>query len=299
MNRVALAHIALISVQFIYAASFTIVKIATPAYILPFGFIVIRVAAGAMFFWLVHSIFIQEKIEGKDVGLLALCGLFGGALNQLCFFKGLSLTTAIDAGLIIIVCPILVLVFAAILLGERITWRKAFGIFLGASGAVFLILYGKNTVNNIGENRMLGNFFLFINASSYALYLVLVKSLLRKYHPITVIKWVFTFGLFLVIPFGYHQLMQVQWHTFTPTVWAAIFYVLFFVTIVTFSFNILALRVVSPATTSAYIYAQPFLAAFIAYLVRGEVVTLPQILACLLIFAGLYLVSARDKRRET
>jgi len=127
MNRTALAHLALISVQLIYAASYTIVKIATPAYILPFGFIVMRVAVGAAFFWLIHSIFIQEKIERKDLGLLVLCGVFGGALNQLCFFKGLSLTTPIDAGLIIIVCPILVLVFAAILLAERITWRKAIG----------------------------------------------------------------------------------------------------------------------------------------------------------------------------
>jgi len=153
-------------------------------------------------------------------------------------------------------------------------------------------------VNNVGENRMLGNFFLFINASSYALYLVLVKSLLQKYHPITAIKWVFTFGLMIVIPFGYNQLMEVQWQTFTPTIWASVFYALFFVTIVTFSFNILALRVVSPAAASAYIYAQPFLAALIAYLVRGDVITLPQALACLVIFAGLYLVSS-PMRRET
>ncbi len=298
MNRTALAHLALISVQVIYAASYTIAKIVMPAYILPFGFIVIRVFAGAAFFWLIHSIFIREKIERKDVGLLVLCGLFGGALNQLCFFKGLSLTAPIDASLIIVVCPILVLVFAAMLLGERITWRKAIGIFLGAAGAVFLILYGKNAVNNVGENRMLGNFFLFINASSYALYLVLVKSLIEKYHPITIVKWVFTFGLIMVIPFGYHQLMEVQWHTFTQTVWASVFFVLFFVTIVTFSFNILALRVVSPSAASAYIYAQPFLAAFIAYLIRGEVITLPQALACLVIFAGLYLVSSKAATTE-
>jgi len=141
MNRTVLAHLALIAVQLIYAASYTIVKIATPAYILPFGFIVVRVAVGTAFFWLVHSIFIREKVERKDIGLLFLCGVFGAALNQLCFFKGLSLTTPIDAGLIIIVCPILVLVFAAILLGERITWRKALGIFLGATGAVFFCIW--------------------------------------------------------------------------------------------------------------------------------------------------------------
>jgi len=100
----------------------------------------------------------------------------------------------------------------------------------------------------------------------------------------------------MVIPFGYNQLMEVEWQTFTPTVWASILYVLFFVTIVTFTFNILALQVVSPSAASSYIYAQPFLAALIAYLFRGEVVTLTQILACLVIFMGLYLVSSPMKK---
>lgn len=296
MNKVLFAHLALAAVQIIYAASYTIAKIAMPQYIQPFGFILIRVFTGCVLFWLAHLIFIREKIKRKDIGLLMICGIFGAGVNQLTFFKGLSLTTPIDASLIVTTCPIMVLPIAAVLIGERITWRKLTGILLGAAGAIFLILYGKNVVDNPGENRALGNIYLFLNASFYATYLVLVKSLLKKYHPLTIVKWVFTFGLVLVFPFGIQELMLVEWTTFTPSIWWAVFYVLFFVTFIAFLFNILALRVVSPAAASAYIYSQPFLATIIAMLAGKDMISVPQVLACLLIFAGLYLVSSRQKK---
>ncbi len=292
MNRVALAHIALATVQVIYAASYTIAKIVMPQFILPFGFILIRVFAGCALFWMAHLAFVREKIKRQDLPLLMVCGIFGAGVNQLTFFKGLSLSTPIDTSLIVTTCPIMVLPIAAVLIGERITWRKAAGVFLGATGAIFLILYGKNVIDNPGENRMLGNFYLFINATTYAVYLVLVKSLLKKYHPLTIVKWVFTFGLIFVFPFGIQELLLVEWATFTSGVWWAVFYVLFFVTFIAFLFNILALRVVSPAAASAYIYSQPFLATIIAMLAGKDMISLPQVLACLVIFTGLYLVSS-------
>lgn len=298
MSKVLLAHLALFSVQIIYAGSYTIAKIVMPQYILPYGFILIRVFTGCVLFWLAHLIFIREKIEKKDLSMLVICGIFGAGVNQLTFFKGLSLTTPIDTSLIITTCPIMVLPIAVVLIGERITWRKFGGILLGAVGAIFLILYGKNLVDNPGENRVLGNLYLLINAASYAVYLVLVKSLLSKYHPLTVVKWVFTFGLILVFPFGVGELGAVDWASFTGGVWWAVFYVLFFVTFIAFLFNILALRVVSPAAASAYIYSQPFLATIIALMAGKDMITVPQVLACLLIFAGLYLVSSQPKNVE-
>ncbi len=297
MNRVALAHIALAAVQVIYAASYTIAKIVMPQFILPFGFILIRVFAGCALFWMAHLVFVREKIKRQDLPLLMVCGIFGAGVNQLTFFKGLSLSTPIDTSLIVTICPIMVLPIAAVLIGERITWRKALGIFLGAAGAIFLILYGKSVIDNPGENRMLGNFYLFLNATFYAVYLVLVKSLLKKYHPLTIVKWVFTFGLIFVFPFGIQELLLVEWATFTSGVWWAVFYVLFFVTFIAFLFNILALRVVSPAAASAYIYSQPFLATIIAMLAGKDMISLPQVLACLVIFAGLYLVSSQREVR--
>ena len=79
------------------------------------------------------------------------------------------------------------------------SWKKAIGITIGLAGALTVILHKGNAS---GEAGIWGDLLIFLNASSYGLYLITVKPLMSKYHPITVIKWVFTFGLIGVIPFG-------------------------------------------------------------------------------------------------
>ena len=129
---------------------------------------------------------------------LILCALFGVVTNQLMFFKGLSITSPINASIIMISTPILVLVLSAILIGEKITINKVTGILLGAIGS-FIILGGKDF--SFDSSNLKGDIFVLINACSYALYLVTVKPLMAKYHPITVIKWIFLFGFFPVFIF--------------------------------------------------------------------------------------------------
>ena len=87
--------------------------------------------------------------------------------------------------------------------------KKAIGIGIGLTGALFVILHQNNSSGNAG---LFGDLLIFLNASSYGLYLISVKPLMSKYQPITVIKWVFTFGLIGVIPFGSYQLDQVNYH---------------------------------------------------------------------------------------
>jgi len=85
------AHLALLSVALIYGANYTIAKnVLDQNYLESNGFILLRVISGFVLFHLVHVFFVREKVERKDIGLLALCGLFGIAMNQLFFFKGLG-----------------------------------------------------------------------------------------------------------------------------------------------------------------------------------------------------------------
>ena len=75
------------------------------------------------------------------------------------------------------------------------------GIFLGISGAATLIL--KSGSINLENDFFVGNFLVFINATSYSIYLVLVKTLMTKYNPITVMFYVFLFGLVFVLLLWY------------------------------------------------------------------------------------------------
>jgi drug/metabolite transporter (DMT)-like permease len=91
------AHIYLFIVALIYGANYTIAKsVLSDGYIGPNGFIFLRVSSGAILFFLFHKFFVNEKVEKKDLGLIALCGLFGVAINQLCFFNGLKLTSPVN-----------------------------------------------------------------------------------------------------------------------------------------------------------------------------------------------------------
>lgn len=290
MNARIRAHLALFMVALIYGGNYSIAKLVLETgYLQPRAFILLRVLAGITFFTVLHFIAIREKIERADLLRLALCGLFGVAINQLFFFMGLQLTKPINASLIMTTTPILVLIISALLIRERITARKIIGILTGATGAVLLVGAGRQI--SFDASGFLGDLMIFINASSYGIYLVIVKKMMLKYHPFTVLRWAFTFGLFLVFPFGIQELTQAQWSAFYPTLWWSLAYVLIATTILAYLLNGLALQVVNPSTASIYIYLQPVLAAFIAILLRQDQLDGIKLISALLIFAGVFLVS--------
>ncbi len=288
-NRIT-AHIALFTVALFYAANYLIAKsVMNDEYIGPLGFVLLRVFWASVLFWLV-SLFVRgPKVERSDWLRFALCGLTGAAANQMLFFSGLELTTPVHASLILTTSPILVLLFSNLMLKTPVTWRKVVGIATGFAGALALVGLGKPMGD--GENILVGDLFIVGNATAYALYLVLVKKLINKYPPLTVMKWVFTTGLIFVIPFGLGQLGEIEWSRFTPYTWGAVLYVIICVTFLAYLLNIYALQRVSPATVGFYIYLQPLLAAFMSAIVGMESIDAVKVISGVLIFFGVFLVS--------
>lgn len=284
------AHIALFLVALIYGANYSIAKIVLDdEYIQPIGFVLMRALIGIILFWFFHLLFVREKVERKDFFQLFLCGIFGVAINQMLFFTGLKYTTPINASLIMTTTPILVLLISAFIIKEKITSQKMAGIALGAFGAIMLIAYGKEL--SFQQDQLFGDLMIFINATSYGIYLVYVKKLMMKYHPITVVKWVFTFGILFVFPFGIGELLEVEWSSFTAGVWWAVIYVLVAVTFLTYWLNGFALKIVNPSIVSIYIYLQPLLATSIALMMMKDELTFVKVVAGIFIFLGVYLVS--------
>ena len=285
-----LAHIALFTVNLIYAANYSIAKEVMPQYIPPMGFILLRVVFATALFW-GSSAFIKETIQRADIKRFILCGLFGVAMNQLFFFKGLNLTSPIHAALLMLATPILVILASNFINKEVITTQRILGIFLGAIGATILLLNGKSL--SFSADMMLGDLMILINAASYGVYLVLVRGLMQKYHYITVTTWVFSIGLCFVFPFGVSDIPSIQWHSFSPMIWLAFFYVLFFVTFVAYLLNSYAMRTLSPAVVSIYIYLQPLLATFIAVGLGKDSFQWYYLYASILIGVGVWLVSVK------
>ena len=288
MNSNLKPHLAVLGANIIYGLNYTIAKDVMPEYIPPFGFIFCRVAGALILFWAIFA-FNYEKIAKKDLLLLAVCGFFGVAANQLMFFYGLNLTTPINAGIIMTSNPILVLIASAIILKNKITLTKVGGIALGIVGALLLLLFKNNF--SFGSETIVGDTFIFLNAMSYGTYLVIAVPLMKKYKPITVITWVFTFGFIYVLPFGFTEFTEIAWSMFSTKIWLEFAFVIICTTFFAYLLNIYGLKKLNPSTVSTYIYLQPLLAAAFAIWVGKDSLDWIKIVAAILIFSGVYLVS--------
>ncbi|MFY8065509.1 MAG: DMT family transporter [Flavobacterium sp.] len=296
MSKRNWALIAATMVSLIYGVSFTIAKDVMPTYIKPFGFILLRVFGATILFWLISFFGPTEKIQLKDFPRIIAAAFFGVALNMLTFFKGLSFTSPISAAVIMVTTPIIVLILSAIIMKEKMIKRKIFGILLGLFGTGFLILYGKSIGN--AANAPLGNLLVFINAVSYAFYLILVKKLMDKYNAFTFVKWIYTFGLLMVLPFGWSEYQEIQWATIpTYILWEIVFVVLF-TTFFTYLFNLVSMRELKPTTVAVFIYLQPLFATIFAISLGKDELTLVKIVSAVLIFTGVYLVTQKKKSQS-
>lgn len=292
MNSRLLAIIAATIASTIYGLNHTIAKGVMPVYIEPFGFIFLRVFGAAILFWAISALGPKERIATSDWPRIFICAIFGMCINMLFFFKGLSLSTPINSSVIVTLSPVMVLILASILIGERITWLKSIGIIIGLAGALILVLFSAETDYN-APNIPLGNLFFIINALSYGLYLILVKPLTAKYHPFTLMKWLFLLAVFINLPITIGEFTAVNW---TSLPFEAIWKMAFVVVGTTFStylLNVYALKQLSASTISVFIYLQPLIAIIYALLSGADQLNLTKIIAGLLVFVGVYMVSLK------
>lgn len=296
MNKTIAAHIALFLAQVIYAVSFVIAKDVTAEYMPPFGLVVFRVAGAVILFWASGVLWIREKVAKKDILRFALLAVFGVAVNQLLFLKGLDLTSPISAAIMMITTPILVLIIAAVMIREKVTWIKAAGALIGFAGAALLM---TNAANGGGkEDNLTGDILVMLNAMSWGMYLVLVKPFMQKYHTITILKWVFLFGLFFVVPFGWSDVAAADYSRIDNTAWTKILFIIIGTTYLAYLLNTYALKALSPAVAGAYIYLQPVMTAIIAIAAGKDNLTWIKVGSALIIFLGVYLVSGNAGKRK-
>lgn len=296
-NSLSSAYIAVFSANIIYGINFALAKGIMPDFMLPRAIIFTRVTGAFLLFLLFFIIFVREKVEKKDIPLFILSALFGISINQTMFFEGLNLTTSINSSIIMTLIPILVLVFSAIILKDKITLLKTIGITAGASGAAWLIL--ENGDLSFSSDTFTGNIYIVINAASFAYYLVISKPLIVKYHPVTVMTWVFGIGLIIVTPFTITPFMNTDFQAIPVNIWFSLGYVVVFSTFLGYLLYNLAIRKLSPTATSTFIYLQPLFAGVVAFFLLDERPGWIHLAASLIIVAGVYLVNIQYGKKTT
>jgi len=295
MNSRGFAIFALFMVQVLYGLNYTFAKIVmNENYVKPFALTILRVGGAAILFWLVSLWLPKEKIDKKDYIKFFVAALFGVGINMLFFLKGVELTTPIHASAIMTITPVIILILSALILKEKVTALKITGVALAFSGALALTLFGDSV--RAADNIILGNTFILLNALFYSGYVIIIKQLTAKYHPFTFIKWLFLFGFFMVLPFGYNELQEVQWQSFTPYITFSVAFVVVGATFGTYLLNPMALNRLKASTVGVFIYLQPVIAGLFALAMGADRIDALKILAMVLIFSGVYLVTLKPKK---
>lgn len=294
MSRRTLAILAATAATTIYGLNHTIAKGVMPHYVQAFGFIFLRVAGATLLFWLIAPLGPRQTIEKRDWGRLLVCSFFGMVINMLAFFKGLELSTPVNSAILVTVTPIIVAVLSFFLIRERLTRPRLLGIGLGFAGALALIVMNEPQGMN-APNIPLGNALFILNATCYGTYLILAKKLTEKYHPFVLMRWLFTLAFFMNLPITLPEALEIQWSAIPADGLWAIGFVVIGTTFMTYLFNVFALTQLKASTLSVFIYAQPIIGIAYALLSGHDTLSLLDLLAAALVFAGVYLASRRPR----
>ena len=246
----------------------------------PGALVLVRCAVAALLFYIIHRATSRERIRGtRDYLLFAFYSILGVSLNQLFYIAGLAFTTATAAQMLIAGGPAVTLLVAIIAGREAASPMKWFGIILAGAGAMLLVNQGT------GAGHVFGNILIIINMIAYSAYLVLARDLLKRYQPLTVITWIFIFGVVGVLPFGLTSAIRELPATSLETR-LAVGWIILFPTVAAYYLNVWALTHVESSLVSTFVYLQPVMTALLAMPILGERPTLRMIPSALLIFAG-------------
>lgn len=256
-----------------------------------------RMIGAACLFW-IASLFTQpEHVNHKDMLSLFFAALFGIVFNQGTYIFGLGMTSPINASIVTTSLPILTMVIAAIYLREPITGKKLLGVFMGAVGALLLILSGQPMSG--GQSGSIGGDLLCLFAQfCFSLYLVFFKGLIGKYSPITLMKWMFTYASICLIPFSYTEIVQLDWSLLDYKVIAGLVMVVFCATFISYLLIPIGQKNLRPTVTSMYNYLQPIVASILAVAWGMDSYNALKIVAVILVFSGVFFVTQSKSRAQ-
>lgn len=284
-------HLAALAVYIIFGINPNCSKAVVPEYIHPEVFTALRMLFGAGAFWLISLFVKKEKLERKDLKIM----IFGGIIlagTLLAFNEAFKYTSPCYLSLVSATSPLFVMLMAALFLKEPISWRKSLGVFTGLCGVLTIVLFSWDIDANA---TAMGFVFCFANILFYATYLLMTRSISKKYSPITMMKWMFLFGSIICIPiavpFMNAETSPILYEAVPAAVYLNMFTVLLFATVAAYFLLPLSLRVLRPTTVSMYSNLQPIVTACVAIAMEQDIFTWNKPVALVLILFGVYLVT--------
>lgn len=255
-----------------------------------------RMVGAAAAFWLLSAFLKQEHVNHRDMLKIFFASLFALVFNQGVFIFGLSLTSPIDASIVTTTLPIITMIVAAIYLKEPITNKKVLGIFVGAIGALTLILSSQSA--GAGGGSIWGDLLCMLAQLSFSIYLTVFKGLTQRYSAVTINKWMFVYASMCYIPFSYNDVATIQWATVSTAAILQVLYVVLGGSFVAYICIMSAQKLLRPTVVSMYNYVQPIVASTAAILMGIGTFGWQKGIAIALVFAGVYIVTQSKSKAD-
>lgn len=292
-NRVT-SHLALLAVALIYALNYFISK-EVFHHLSAMAVLTLRSLSAVTVFGFLGLVLRRESIAREDWKRLLFCAFSGVLCNQLFFLWGLSLTTELNASVLMIISPVFVFLLAWISKTETLTLSKIAGVLLAFTGAAFLMMGGRQL--NFTPETLTGDAMIVINALSYSAYLIAVRPLVHKYNNFTLMAWLFVIAAFVNIPLGIREVVAADWGSFSTPILGGVLYIMVCTTLLAYGLNAWAMRRVPASYVGIYVYIQPILAPILTHYLRPEhSLTLEKLMWMVVIFMGVGLVLFQKRK---
>jgi len=280
-----LSTLALLGAMVLWGSSFVAMKYAF-GYFSPMVVIFGRMIIATLCFLPFIPSFNRLPLTRQHLVPLALMGLCEPCLYFLFEAAALTKTTASQASMITTLLPLLVAIGSGIFLGERITRQAVSGFVLAAAGAVWLSLAGAASEH--APQPLLGNFLEFLAMISAAGYIILMKQLSRTLPPLFLTAMQAFIGSIFFAPF-----LLLPWVDMPATLplpaWLSVLYLGTFVTIGAYGLYNFGVSRVPANQAAAFINLIPVFTLFMGFVLLDERLSFWQLLACVLVFGGVFL----------
>ena len=285
----ARARIALLTAAFLWAVSFVAAIVALEE-VPPLVVVALRLVISAACFlpWVVATGG-TKGIGLRRMGELFLLSLVGTSLHYATQTAGLQYTTATNASLYTTTGPITILLLSALVLGERITARKAFGVLLAVAGV--LVVMGSETLSSFELGNVKGDLLVLISIVMWGLFTVFGKRVTDELGALRVTAWVTILGALTMVPVGLWEARTSGFSLAGVSLEAGLAIAFlgvacsFFATLLYF----VALGMSESQKVGVYLYAIPPMTAVVAALYLGEVITMNLVFGAILVISGVAL----------
>ena len=251
-----------------------------------------RMVGAAAAFWILSIFCKQEHVDHRDMLKIFFASLFALVFNQGVFIFGLSMTSPI----VTTTLPIVTMVVAAIYLKEPITNKKVLGIFVGAMGALILII--SSQAASSGNGSLIGDLLCLVAQISFSIYLTVFKGLSQRYSTVTINKWMFIYASICYIPFSYYDISTIQWAAIPTIAIVQVLYVVLGGSFLAYLCIMTAQRLLRPTVVSMYNYMQPIVASIAAIIMGIGSFGWEKGIAITLVFLGVYIVTQSKSKAD-